>query len=266
MKPTNPVIIRQIPDGSGTALFHAPPADTEVSRPTQAANGDVYFLANGELRRIGWRRPREPAQALSLPEGGTLLRATAAADRSLLLIHRAKDGTARAARLDAGGQSRDVSLPDLRGQHVRQLLEAVAAPRPQGHLSRVDPTKTYGTWLGIDVKSGGAESATTLRVLAQDHSPFPTDAPFAILGTTPLFEDGSFYVRVPTDMPLRLQLLDPDGKVVRRSTTPYWVRPNEVRGCTGCHDPDDHTPPNVSPLAAQVEPVDLRWKSTEGNR
>ena len=57
-----------------------------------------------------------------------------------------------------------------------------------------------------------------------------------VLGETTLSEDGSFFALVPHDTPLLLDLLGAEGEVLVRGATPFWVRPNEVRGCVGCHE------------------------------
>jgi hypothetical protein len=78
-----------------------------------------------------------------------------------------------------------------------------------------------------------------------------------VLGGAPLAEDGSFHLRLPPDTPLRVELLDAAGAVVAAERDPIWMRPNEVRGCVGCHDDPQTGPPNVRPAAVARDPVDL---------
>lgn len=75
------------------------------------------------------------------------------------------------------------------------------------------------------------------------------------LGTTPLHPDGSFYVEVPADVPLRFELLDGDGRVLVHETEFNYVRPGETKGCIGCHEPRHTTPGNAPPQAAASPPV-----------
>jgi hypothetical protein len=75
------------------------------------------------------------------------------------------------------------------------------------------------------------------------------------LGTTPLHPDGSFYVEVPADVPLRFELLDEDQRVLVHETEFNYVRPGETKGCIGCHEPRHTTPSSVLPAALTFPPV-----------
>ncbi len=65
-----------------------------------------------------------------------------------------------------------------------------------------------------------------------------------------LAADGSFNVEVPADTPLELQLLDEDGLALR-SCGWVWTRWKEARGCIGCHEDPERTPPNRMVQAVQ---------------
>jgi hypothetical protein len=67
------------------------------------------------------------------------------------------------------------------------------------------------------------------------------------LGEAPVESDGSFYVRVPANQPVRFVLLDAKGQTIQEERSWVWTRPGEERGCTGCHGdkaiaPDNHWP------------------------
>lgn len=63
----------------------------------------------------------------------------------------------------------------------------------------------------------------------------------------PVESDGSFYVAVPADTPVRFQLLDEQGKVLREQKSWIWVRPGEQRACLGCHADRSRVPENAIP-------------------
>src|SRR5262249_8566509 len=71
-----------------------------------------------------------------------------------------------------------------------------------------------------------------------------------ILGTFPLAADGSFYVEVPADRLLHLQVLDSDRHVVGNQTFWMYARPGETRGCVGCHEPSDVSLPSKGDVMA----------------
>ncbi len=81
--------------------------------------------------------------------------------------------------------------------------------------------------------------------------------PSRILGEVPPATDGSVYLKVPADRPLRIQLIDQDGFAVMNERAWFWVRPNERRVCIGCHENRELSPPNRVPLATRRTPTDL---------
>ena len=75
-----------------------------------------------------------------------------------------------------------------------------------------------------------------------------------ILGEAPVEEDGSFYLEVEPDRPIRFQTINEKGEVLRGPSSWMWVRPNERRGCVGCHQDREISPGNVVPLAVEKAP------------
>ncbi|MHC4646856.1 MAG: HEAT repeat domain-containing protein [Planctomycetota bacterium] len=77
-----------------------------------------------------------------------------------------------------------------------------------------------------------------------------------VLGTAPLAADGSFFVEVPADRLLQIQILDSDREVVGNQLIWMFTRPGETRSCIGCHEKRDTTTlPNHFPVAAKIPPV-----------
>ena len=76
-------------------------------------------------------------------------------------------------------------------------------------------------------------------------------------GEAPVMSDGSFFVEVPADTPMRIHLLGDGGNAVASFESGIWVRPNENHGCIGCHEDPDMAPENRQPLAVQRPPVSL---------
>jgi hypothetical protein len=68
------------------------------------------------------------------------------------------------------------------------------------------------------------------------------------LGEAPVETDGSFYVQVPANGPIRFVLLDAKGQTIREERSWIWTRPGEQRGCTGCHGDKAVAPENHWPL------------------
>ncbi len=97
-----------------------------------------------------------------------------------------------------------------------------------------------------------AGSVAAVRVWAQD------GAGVAVaLGQAPVAVDGSFFVQVPEDRPIRFELLDRAGKTAAAEHGWFWARRGEQRVCTGCHAGPSRAPENVVPdvLLHNPEPV-----------
>jgi hypothetical protein len=81
--------------------------------------------------------------------------------------------------------------------------------------------------------------------------------PRRILGIAPVEEDGSFHIRVPAEIPVTFQLLDEDYVALRTQRAWTWVMGNESRGCIGCHEDRELSPPNKLVAAVIKPPVEL---------
>lgn len=80
-----------------------------------------------------------------------------------------------------------------------------------------------------------------------------------LLGTAPVERDGSFFVQVPADQPLQIELLDAAGRTLKRESGFFWMRRGEQRGCVGCHAGPETAPENAIPmvLLKSTTPVDM---------
>ena len=67
------------------------------------------------------------------------------------------------------------------------------------------------------------------------------------LGKAPVEADGSFFVRTPSEAPLRFELLDRMGKTITAEKGWFWARKGEQRVCVGCHAGPERAPENVTP-------------------
>jgi hypothetical protein len=72
-----------------------------------------------------------------------------------------------------------------------------------------------------------------------------------LLGRQDVAGDGSFYVQVPADKPLRIELLNAAGHAVRAEQGWFWMRPSEQRICVGCHTGPERSPENKVPEVLQ---------------
>ncbi|MFZ0772168.1 MAG: hypothetical protein WCA49_15030 [Candidatus Sulfotelmatobacter sp.] len=80
-----------------------------------------------------------------------------------------------------------------------------------------------------------------------------------LLGSAPVERDGSFFVQVPTEQPLQIELLDGSGKTLKRQAGWFWMRRGEQRACVGCHAGPETAPENAVPmiLLKSTTPADM---------
>ena len=97
-------------------------------------------------------------------------------------------------------------------------------------------------------------SIHSVRIYTRDGQSRPK-----LLGTAPVEPDGSFFVQVPGDQPLQIELLDAAGKTLQRESGFFWMRRGEQRGCVGCHAGPETSPENAVPmiLLKSTTPADL---------
>lgn len=254
---------------SAWALFHKGPDEARGTQITFGAGCDVdpAVLDDGRVVYASWQpvdggmylwtvHP-DGTGAARLPgdHGGvpfaSLPRVT---PKGLVYQLGAGDAWFDLASCAAGG---DVAgLP--RGLPTRETVVQPRVPRPQGHLSMVRKGYTNGALLCLDARHPGHPDAARVRVKALDGPHVDGKPPEAqVLGEVPLEEDGSFFLSVPADTPLLIDVLDARGRLLDEGVTPFWVRPNETRACIGCHEKPCTEPPNRRPDAVLHEPFPL---------
>jgi formylglycine-generating enzyme required for sulfatase activity len=78
-----------------------------------------------------------------------------------------------------------------------------------------------------------------------------------ILGTVPVYEDGSAGFRIPACTPISVQPLDAEGKALALMRSWYTAMPGEHASCVGCHEQPKDAPAVRFELAATRQPVDI---------
>jgi len=82
-----------------------------------------------------------------------------------------------------------------------------------------------------------------------------------ILGTVPVYDDGSAYFKIPANIPVAVQPLDSEGRAVQIMRSWFVGMPGESVSCVGCHERQNMTPPSTQTAAARSKPVDVTpWK------
>jgi hypothetical protein len=241
----------------------------------QLASGDVVFTHGAALGRFSSPFAHENAVAAPVAQyagsiaetkSGAWLVSAREATTAHYSINVWKPGPA-SSRLP-------IKLTPVLASSAEDLVDPVViAPRvrPNRHPSGLHPW-TYANLLALDarVSRDGAlrEMPAQVRVEVQD-----SNGEAVIAGEAPVEQDGSFYVRVPGDRPIRFSLFDKKGAVIRREQGWFWVRGGEQRYCVGCHagperGPENHVPTTLLRSTVPTDLTDLRkiLSSTQGGQ
>jgi hypothetical protein len=89
-----------------------------------------------------------------------------------------------------------------------------------------------------------------------------------LLGGSNVEPDGSFFLKVPADQPLQIELLDASGNTLKRQQGWFWLRKGEQRICVGCHTGPERAPENAVPavLVKSTTPVNLTGSSPQSHK
>ena len=97
-------------------------------------------------------------------------------------------------------------------------------------------------------RNGSAQPEADGTALVTENHGWPSFVAKAVLGVTPVAEDGSANFTAPAGRVLYFQLLDENFNELQRMRSVIQLQPGERRSCVGCHDNRTATP---TPAAAQ---------------
>ena len=238
------------PDGSGIESLRCDHGH-DRSEGRQVSSGDVIFQSDKRLARIrsGFASQTElpqPAPGVLAPVAEVapeqwMLSSRGPAERhfSLCLWERSRK---RLLRLEAP--------PD--GSAVQPTIVAARTP-PREFPSSLHTSFRAANVLGVQTRQSIEPYAGVARWV-RVYSEGPKGIPEA-LGRAPVAEDGSFFLQVAGDRPLRFELLDYEGRILRSERNWIWLRIGEQRICVGCHAGPNVAPENQLPDALRGRPV-----------
>lgn len=117
------------------------------------------------------------------------------------------------------------NMQGIRRGAIKKLLILENLPKPVNYSGSMDPISYGGSY--------------TLN---------------RVLGTVPVEQDGSAYMKVPALRSLQLVALDEHDLSVKRMLSFLTVMPGERNSCTGCHEGRAQSPPNQPGLMALQRP------------
>ena len=227
----------------------------------QLSAGDVVFTHGSSLARF--TSPLDHEEPIAAPSANYVGAITETPSGAWLVSARAYDGPHYQIKLwepGAASKSGPASLRTVLARRGEDLVDPVllaSRTRPNRHPSALHPWD-YANLLALDarISRDGVLKGTPVAVRLESQT---ASGDAVIMGTAPVEPDGSFFVKVPCDKPIRFALLDAKGAVLRRERGWFWSRGGEQRICVGCHTGPERASENRVPavLLHTTTPVDL---------
>lgn len=251
------------PDGTKSELFYPGSEGKELySRGWETEDGHIVFIESGtdrsdggELISVSYNRPLHTRTDMSGSANGDFCSVFPLQSGNLLVSYRSSaDEKYALYEFDASKMLIGRQLYKSADFDVIDAVLVTAHERPKKLPSEVDFGVKTGLLLCQNINITGMQSpesshpffnADRVEIVGIDSS----------LGVIEVARDGSFYLKVPADTPFRIITMDKDNKVVMGPGSWLWLRPNERRGCVGCHEDNEMVPANRYSLAVSKEPV-----------
>lgn len=265
-------------DGTDLSIFSADEGETFKQMPAVTPEGFIVFVetdhsagdGSGHLAAVLFKRHLHSYRRLTQPADGRFYSPAPYARGGVLVSRREVKGNGTydifLYNLGTGEQTLLYEDPNYHLIQAR-LLEpraevdgrssVVTEKDPNGQLYALDVTISdlpEQKWLNME-SIGGIRFLEAVPGKKGEEA----DSPLLrkrILGESQVHSDGSFFVEVPANIPLALQLLDKDGLALRTCSW-FWTRNHERRGCIGCHEDPELTPPNRFVEAVKKPPIPL---------
>jgi Hydrazine synthase alpha subunit middle domain len=277
-KSTTRMLYTLRPDGTALESFRCNHNDVSIqARAEELSDGSLVFVrksqadatASGELAQIERGAPH--ATTLSIHQ------------RAFESARQISEKQLVVAKLSGNGTTKfDLYLFDLKAGTIGERLHAdpqlssvqpapvIARAIPKHYWDTLNAASSTGNFISLnsyssaDVSHGRiAAPISRVRVFAMT----PPGGQERTLGDAPVEADGSFFVEVPANWPVRFALLDANGHIIREEHSWIWTRPGEQRGCTGCHGdkavaPENHWPQTLQRFDTPTPLGDINHGST----
>jgi hypothetical protein len=230
----------------------------------ETRNGEIVFIESdkpsrkkGQLICISYNRPLHSRVILSTGTDGDFHYVSPSHSGKLLVSYR-KSETDKYALYEFDPEKKMLgkAIYNNPESDVLEVIEAGQHLRPKKLPSEVDMGVKTGLLMCQDINMTDMAFSATKSSLPKA-SGIEIIGIDSTLGIVDVADDGSFYLKVIADKPFKLQTIDKNGKVLKGPGGWIWLRPNERRGCVGCHQDPEMVPDNKVPLAVKKSPVNI---------
>jgi hypothetical protein len=260
-----PSLMVMRPDGTKSEIYYRGSQESfPFSGGEESADGYIYFVeSHGQLCRVLHRRPLHTRENLSNALPGVFSAVYPMEESTNLVSYRPNQNDPFALyTFDASTREAPSLLYKGSGTIKDPILVSVMEERPRILPSPVDPNKPTALLMSQDINHSmlpvndgikGDTLADRIRVSTLEGE----------LAVVEVKADGSFYLKLDAETPLRIEALNSQGETVRGPSNWIYLRDNERRACVGCHADPELAPINIQPLAVKEDPVVLHAKMKE---
>jgi hypothetical protein len=252
------------PDGTKNELFHKGSGGSYPgTRGWETTTGRIVFIESdkgkadcGEVISISYNRPLHTYVNLSSGTEGNFNSVFPLKSGNFLVSYRKSESEKYSLyEFDPDNKTLGQVIYESKDFDIAEVVVVAEHERSRKLPSEVDMGVKTGLLLCQDVNfydvnaSGSTKlhGVTKIRVIGRDST----------LGEIDVEKDGSFYLKVIADTPFQIQTIDDKGNVVGDPCSWIYLRPNERRGCIGCHEDNELVPENKVSLAVKQAPINI---------
>jgi Hydrazine synthase alpha subunit middle domain/WD40-like Beta Propeller Repeat len=250
------------PDGTKEELFYRGSDGSALdSRGLETANDKIVFIEStnftvggGSIISINYNRPLHTRINLTSDLNGKFSSVYPMKSGKLLVSYRPSQ-TDRSAlyEFDPEKMTLGKTLYNSKEYDALDAIIVEKRERPKKLPSEVDTGVKTGLILCQNINLSDQKSSSNATA-SPNASRIEVIGKDSTLGEVQVADDGSFYLKIIADTPFKIQTLDKDGNVIQGCDW-IWLRPNERRGCVGCHEDPEIVPVNRVPLSVKKSPV-----------
>lgn len=257
-----PLLMVLRPDGTKAELFYKSPSDfSPVGGLCETADGRLLFIESGtepgrnKLVSITYNRPLHSRTELanetiadfhSVIQTGT--------GKYFVTCRKQASESFSLFEFDPADNSLTLLLEPDNGFSLSGVLSVEEQSLPKKLPSEVDLNVKTGLLLCQDINylNPFLPDSLSRKTGAVKIEVLGIDTTYGIVNAE---KDGSFQLKVMADKPFRIRTIDERGNPVNGPCSWIWLRPNERRGCIGCHEDPEMVPQNKVSLAIWKPPV-----------
>lgn len=250
------------PNGTKAILFYADDTGSDPGfRTSESNNGKIFFVEKEDksndktdIVSVLYNRPLHSKINYTSDITGNFYSVLSINSENLIVSFR-NQGDINIGIYNFSTTKKSVENPIYKNAEYHCFEPVFVKPylRPRNLPSGINMAQTTGLFLctninltaATDTISPSTKKAIKVEILGLHKS----------LGIVNVEEDGSFYLKVDADTPVRFQTLDENNNTISDPSDWIWIRPFERRGCVGCHENPELVPHNIVPMAVSKWPV-----------